>query len=100
MAEQHSSRRIRLKGPERRHEHDRSAVMGRDDTVPAPTHGADTDFWTYVYRGHPIAILSRYGRLYVYLDHVLQHNVVFENGEDALAWLLQRVDRGKSARAH
>jgi hypothetical protein len=38
--------------------------------------------------------------LHVYLDHVLQHNVVFERGEDALAWLMQRVDQGVSARVH
>jgi hypothetical protein len=53
-----------------------------------------------VYRGRPIAIIHRYGRLHVYLDHVLQHNVVFEYGTDALAWLIQRIDQGVSARVH
>ena len=66
----------------------------------AVIHGADADFWSDVYRNRPIAILNRQGRLYVYLDHVLQHGVVFENGEDALAWLIQRVDEGVSARVH
>jgi hypothetical protein len=64
------------------------------------THGTETDFWSEVYRERPIAILNRHGRLYVYLDHVLQHDVVFERGEDALVWLVQRVDQGISARVH
>jgi hypothetical protein len=64
------------------------------------THGTDADFWCDVYRDRPIAILNRRGRMYVYLDHVLQHGVVFETGEDALAWLLRRVDHGVSARVH
>lgn len=64
------------------------------------THGTDTDFWSDVYRGRPIAILHRHGCLYVYVDHVLQHNVVFERGEEALAWLIQRVDQGVSARVN
>jgi hypothetical protein len=62
-------------------------------------HEMDTDFWSDVYRDRPIAILHRHGRLYVYLDHVLQE-VVFESGQDALAWLIQRVDQGVSARVH
>lgn len=62
------------------------------------THGTDSDFWSDVYRERPVAILNRRGRLYVYLDHVLQHNVIFERGEDALAWLVRRVDQGVSAR--
>jgi hypothetical protein len=61
---------------------------------------AEADFWSDVYRGRSIAIIHRYGRLHVYLDHVLQHNVVFEYGTDALAWLIQRIDQGVSARVH
>lgn len=68
--------------------------------MPGLTHATDTDFWFDVYRDRPIAILNRHGRLYVYLDHVLQHDVVFESGVDALAWLIQRVDQGVSARVH
>jgi len=64
------------------------------------THGPETDFWSDVYGDRPVAILNRNGRLHVYLDHVLQHNVVFENGEDALAWLIRRVNQGVSARVH
>jgi hypothetical protein len=40
-------------------------------------HGAQPDFWSAVYGGRAIAILNHYGRLHVYLDHILQHNVVF-----------------------
>ena len=55
-------------------------------------HGAETDFWSDVYSGRPIAILNHYGRLHVYLDHILQHNVVFAERRDALAWLVQRIE--------
>ena len=63
-------------------------------------HSEEAEFWSETYRGRPISILNRYGRLHVYLDHVLQHNVVFENGPDALAWLVQRINQGVSARVH
>jgi hypothetical protein len=55
-------------------------------------HGVETDFWSDVYGGRPIAILNHYGRLHVYLDHILQHNVVFAERRDALAWLMQRIE--------
>jgi hypothetical protein len=59
---------------------------------------AEPEFWSDVYCGRPIAILQRYDRWHVYLDHVLQHNMVFVSGEHALAWLIQRVDQGVPAR--
>jgi hypothetical protein len=61
-------------------------------------HSTDTDFWSDVYCGRPIAILNHYGRLHVYLNHILQHNVVFADRTDALAWLMQRIDEGAPAR--
>lgn len=63
-------------------------------------HCAEVEFWCEVYRGRPIAILYRHGRMHVYLDHVLQHNIVFESGTDALAWLIQRIDQGVPARVN
>jgi len=57
------------------------------------------DFWSDVYSGRSIAILNHYGRLHVYLDHILQHNVVFAEREDALAWLIQRIEQGLSTGA-
>jgi len=33
-----------------------------------------------------IAILNRYGRLYVYPDHILQQDIILDRGQDALAW--------------
>ena len=56
-------------------------------------HGVETDFWSDVYGGRPIAILNHYGRLHVYLDHVLQHGVVFAERQDALAWLIERISQ-------
>ncbi|HJZ33144.1 MAG TPA: hypothetical protein VKF35_18640 [Hyphomicrobiaceae bacterium] len=56
-------------------------------------HRVETDFWSGVYKGRSIAILNHYGRLHVYLDHILQHNVVFADRPHALAWLIQRVDQ-------
>ena len=66
---------------------------------PPTDPSAEAEFWSDVYCGRPIAILHRNGRLHVYLDHVLQHNVVFKHGTDALAWLVQRIDQGVPARA-
>ena len=34
----------------------------------------------------------------MYLDHVLQHNVVFRTEEEAILWLTDRVDRGVPGR--
>jgi hypothetical protein len=52
------------------------------------------EFWSEVYNGRPIAIFNHHGRWRVYLDHVLQHNVVFAQPEDAVVWLTDRVDAG------
>jgi len=62
-------------------------------TMQTHEHTADTDFWSDVYRERTIAILNHYGRLYVYLDHILQHNVVFADRADARGWLIQRIDQ-------
>jgi hypothetical protein len=58
------------------------------------------EFWYDEYRGRPIAILNRNGRLHVYIDHVLQHDIVFDRGQDALAWLVQRIEQGVPARVN
>ena len=60
----------------------------------------DAEFWADVYRGRPIAILNRHGRLHVYLDHILQPDIVFDRGEDALAWLIRRIEQGVPARVN
>jgi hypothetical protein len=49
-------------------------------------------FWSDLYRGRPIAIYNCGGRWHVYLDHVLQHNMVFATGEHAARWLRRRID--------
>jgi hypothetical protein len=60
--------------------------------------GEDTNYQSTTYLGRPIAILNRGGRWHVYLDHILQHNVVFATAENAIAWLIERIDHGVSAR--
>jgi len=60
----------------------------------------DLNFQSTTHLGRPIAILNRDGRWHVYLDHILQHNVVFATAEDAIAWLIERIDQGVSARVH
>jgi hypothetical protein len=60
----------------------------------------DADFWSDVYRGRSIAILNRHGRLHVYLDHIVQQGVVFDGGQDALAWLIRRIEQGAPARVN
>jgi hypothetical protein len=58
----------------------------------------EPEFWSNVYGGRSVAILNRDGRWHVYLDHVLQHNVVFATGDNAIAWLTARIDQGMPAR--
>ena len=58
----------------------------------------NAEFWSDVYADRPVAILNRYGRWHVYLDHVLQHNVVFATADDAVSWLIGRIDQGVPAR--
>jgi hypothetical protein len=63
-------------------------------------HSDEPEYWSDLYGGRSIAILNRYGRWHVYLDHVLQHNVVFATAENAIAWLTSRIDQGMPARLH
>ena len=55
-------------------------------------------FWSDTYRGHNIAILNHGGRWLVYLDHVLQHRMLFDTAEAAVNWLHRKVDRPGSRR--
>ena len=55
-------------------------------------------FWSEVYGERSIAIFNHYGGWHVYLDHVLQHYVVFGTPEEAIFWLTDRVDRGVPGR--
>ena len=50
-------------------------------------------FWSDTYRGRNIAILNHGGRWLVYLDHVLQHRMLFDTAEAAVNWLQRKVDR-------
>lgn len=60
----------------------------------------EPNFQSATYLDRPIAVLNRDGRWQVYLDHILQHNVMFATAEDAIAWLIERVDLGIPARVH
>jgi hypothetical protein len=61
---------------------------------------SEQEFLSDVYRGRSVAIFNHHGRWLVYLDHVLQDNMVFATAEDAIVWLLARVDQGVPARLH
>jgi hypothetical protein len=50
------------------------------------------EFWTDTYRGTRIAIFRRHGAWHVYLDDVLQHDVLFDSAGSAVFWLLNRID--------
>jgi len=52
-------------------------------------------FWSAEYRGRPIAILSRLGRLHVYLDHVVQQDG--EDGTSFKPWRVRLADKRRSA---
>jgi hypothetical protein len=55
-----------------------------------PWHGEfwRKEFWSDTYRGRPIAVMNRGGQWHVYLDHILQHNMVFATAE-----LTSRIDQ-------
>jgi len=63
-------------------------------------HHSEAEFWSEVYGERSIAIFNHYGHWHVYLDHVLQHRVLFASADDALAWLMRRVDQPLPARLH
>jgi hypothetical protein len=67
--------------------------MNERTTLDSQQHSAGTDFWSDVYSGRSIAILNHYGRLHVYLDHILQHGVVFAERRDAIAWLMEQINQ-------
>jgi hypothetical protein len=52
----------------------------------------EQEFWSSIYCGQPIAILNRNGQWHVYLDHVLQYGIVFATADQAVAWLMTRID--------
>jgi hypothetical protein len=54
------------------------------------------EFRADTYLGRPIAIFNREDKWHVYLDHKLQHNVLFATADNAIAWLTQRIDRDAS----
>jgi hypothetical protein len=55
-------------------------------------HLSGQEAWSATYCGRPIAILNCSGRWHVYLDHVLQHSVVFATSDQAVAWLMTSID--------
>jgi hypothetical protein len=60
-------------------------------------YASEPNFRSDVYCGRSIAALNHGGRWQVYLDHVLQHNVVFASRGQAIDWLMARVDQGYAA---
>ena len=53
----------------------------------------EQEFWSGVYQGRTIAVLYHGDRWHVYLDHFLQHNLVFATAAHAKAWLIKRIDQ-------
>jgi hypothetical protein len=50
------------------------------------------EFWAGTYRGHRIAVLNHSNGWLVYLDHMLQHRMLFDTAEAARAWLQRKID--------
>jgi hypothetical protein len=59
-----------------------------------------SDFWTDAYKCRSIATLNRHGRWHVYLEQVLQTNIVFASREHAIGWLTQCVDARNGKRLY
>jgi len=60
----------------------------------------EEEFWSDTYRGRNIAILNRGGSWLVYLDHVMQHRLLFATAEAAVRWLRQQVDQNHGSRLY
>src|SRR5262245_2633714 len=79
--------------------HDRA---GSDDcearTMQALEHVEE--FWSDTYRGRNIAILNRGGSWLVYLDHVMQHRMLFDTAESAVRWLRRQIDQSRTSRLY
>ena len=58
------------------------------------------EFWSDSYRGRTIATLNHGSGWLVYVDHVLQHNMLFVTAEAAVAWLRRQVDSATPRQAH
>ena len=76
-----------------------SAPMIMEQTMQTQQQ-SEQEFLSNTYRGRAVAIFNHHGRWLVYLDHVLQQNMAFATAQDALSWLLSRVDHGVPARLH
>jgi hypothetical protein len=57
------------------------------------TDSPDPEFWSSVYHGRRIAVLQRPNGWLVYLDHLLQHNLVFATAAHARTWLIKRIEQ-------
>ena len=66
-------------------------VLCNDSLVP--------EFWSGKYHGRRIAVLQHGDGWLVYLDHVLQHNLVFATAGHPRQWLIKRIDQ-QCARDH
>jgi hypothetical protein len=75
-------------------------MMIMSNTVHGHEQDSEQTFWSDVYRGRPIAVLNTHGRWHVYLDHMLQHNVVFASARQAIDWLTARIDHGRRDHLH
>ncbi len=64
------------------------------------SHRDSGDFWSDTYRGHSIATLNHGRGWLVYLDHVLQHNMLFVTADAAATWLRGQIDRTQPSKAH
>ena len=53
----------------------------------------DPEFWSGTYQGRRIAVLHHGDGWLVYLDHMLQHKLVFATAGHARQWLIRRVDQ-------
>ena len=58
------------------------------------------EFWSDTYCGRNIAILNRGGSWLVYLDHVMQHRLLFDTAESAIRWLRHQIDQSRGSRLH
>jgi hypothetical protein len=70
---------------------EQGTTMHMPNSLDGNPHGSGM-FWSESYRGHTIAALSHGKGWLAYLDHVLQHNLLFITAEAAAIWLRRRID--------
>lgn len=61
-------------------------------TTMTQTPSESVEFWSTSYRGQDIAVQRHYRGWLVYLNKVMQQDMLFDDAREAARWLRRKVD--------